>query len=163
MRLTSLQEALALVPEYWPLNPAIDKPIDGDEWFSTNLQWMEFAEGDLNSTGHLPWRRPIPKIVREAEARWILYDALASVSPRDCGWLFGLKPAFDSEDQCVVAEHVYFCTEVNTGIKKFSTKESARAALKLFDTMRGNDALLIEMLDSERPGALWRWVEAMRE
>lgn len=168
MKITTMTEALSLVPEYWPLVPGVDKWRDGDEYFTRNdaSGWRKFEHnswqmlGEIGGTiSHPVARRAIPQSVREAEARWILYSALAAVAPL-AEW--DKLPA-----QFILT--VYGCTDEGdvhldiesepqfNGLRSFDGQEAAYKAIKVL----GGEQAVIQML-TEGPGALWRWVAEMR-
>lgn len=160
----TMQEALALVPEYIMLKPG-SQWREGDEELKQSTlgsRWIEpFTIRDamlayLKIEGHQIARRPIPQSVRESEARWILYNSLATVDPINFGWIFALEAEYDEEGY-VVAGHRFKKSDLNFGMRKFPSKESAEAALKIFNTYQDGQSDLIEMLSSG-PGALWRWI-----
>lgn len=141
--ITTMAEALSLVPEYWPLVPCVDKWQEGDtEYIDSEEGYLTIdwnCHGDL--VDHDGGRRPIPQSVREAEARWILY----------------------------YRERVLFHESPNQDI--FSTRTQDNGVLVVTEKMFGVYPKTIEALGgkpwvlqmlTEGPGALWRWVAEMR-
>ncbi|TXH52159.1 MAG: hypothetical protein E6Q97_16695 [Desulfurellales bacterium] len=70
----TLQEALALVPEYILLRPE-EKSIDGDEFFNDQPDAWQVIEPCHILSDYLPRRRPIHADVREAWAVIAMYEA----------------------------------------------------------------------------------------
>lgn len=142
----TLQEALALVPTYWPLAPGMDKWKEGDEYrlIGGDLGWRPGDYTDLTGaiSGKYEARRPIPQSVREAEARWILYKELR------------------------------FTHYPSSQVKVYSTRVQDNGVLICTDCAWGifpNDienlggVIAVQDMLTEGPGALWRWVEENRK
>lgn len=82
-KITTVAEALSLVPEFWPLVPGVDKWREGDEYFSKHEGWLFVHHMNykiLCEIGaivrHEAARRPVPKSVREAEAYLYLKETV---------------------------------------------------------------------------------------
>lgn len=166
MKITTMTEALSLVPEYWPLVPGVDKWKEGDEylyswheegdnWYDVRYEWKKYEPEDLHLSGPFSVtsnyaRRPIPQSIREAEARWILYMALTEPSLGGTGYVFN----FCGEEGREWFDIIF--TDAMGG-RMFKDKDAAREAVALL----GSHTEIIQML-TEGPGALWRWVAEMR-
>jgi len=155
MKITTMTEALSLVPEYWPLVPGVDKWREGDQFFSSGIRWAAVSVPHwIGQDVGENCRRPIPQSVRDAEARWVLYQALADGAPQEYGYCFLLLPDIEDDGSLSIA-----IGEVQYGgsSRTFSLKEKAK---KAYDRLGGEQAV-IQIL-TEGPGALWRWVAEMR-
>lgn len=95
-------------------------------------------------------RRPTPQSVREAEARWILYNSLTK-SIHESGFVPEWMPHGLETLIAVMPENM-------DGRRVFETQEDVYDFAKLI----GGDQAIREML-TEGPGALWRWVEENRK
>lgn len=162
MKITTMAEALPLVPEYWPLVPGVDKWREGDEapyvslkrWGAVPSNWHGEPVNDIEIG-----RRHIPQSVREAEARWILYSALAAVAPL-AEWdklpAQFILTVYGRADEGDVHLDIESEPQFN-GLRSFDGQEAAYKAIKVL----GGEQAVIQML-TEGPGALWRWVAEMR-
>lgn len=148
MKITTIAEALSLVPEFWPLVPGVDKWREGDEYFSRHEGWLfvhHMSYKILCEIGaivrHEAARRPIPQSVREVEAFWILFKELRfEYYPSSQVKVFSAR----SQDNGVL-----ICTDCAWGL--FPTDIT-----KLGGVEKINQTLI------EGHGALWRWVAEMR-
>jgi len=183
MKITTMTEALSLVPEYWPLVPGVDKWREGDQPCiveRTHLiagEWQYHSEWGrpLGAKNHLIGqelqpeyigRRPIPQSVREAEARWILYNSMAKVEPllHLDRWEFSLN----YENRLILTFNESLTTP--DASKPWTTQRelhslkgfASEAAGWAFRGLVGGEEVVIQML-TEGPGSLWRWVAEMRE
>lgn len=162
--ITTMEEALSLVPEYWPLVEGqkvlfeTDEIFWGDTWLPVRLD-SSFDRSIANYVNDRPWRRKIPQSVREAEARWILYSALAAVAPL-AEWdklpAQFILTVYGRADEGDVHLDIESEPQFN-GLRSFDGQEAAYKAIKVL----GGEQAVIQML-TEGPGALWRWVAEMR-
>lgn len=168
MKIETLAQALTYIPEYILLVPGVDKWKEGDEWLFTQVDpdirdkqhdWRKIRPLNVGaSVGNLDAaRRPIPLSIREAEARWLLYNSLATVPARleldrweyslgTDGFLtahmnegFGFPEGEGEAELC--------------GLRGFESKKAAMDAVLLF----GGEQAVIQML-IEGQGALMRWI-----
>lgn len=156
----TLEDALALVPNYWYLTLGVDKWKQGDEfcgWVSGfgEYQWQPVGQHKRWIMGDRPARRPIPKDVALSEARWILYNSFATggqIRIRVCD----PREEFDKDGPLFIdSEHIGFIID---GLKNFPTFE----AVEKFINLVGGETAVIQML-TRGPGALFRWVQENRK
>lgn len=155
MKITTMAEALSLVPEYWPLVPGVDKWDSQDEWYFEKVGWETIGTNWDGKPVDCIGRRHVPQSVREAEARWILYNSLADGKPQEFYYALLLVPDIEDDESLSIA-----IGEISYGSSAptFSTKEKAKCAFKIL----GGESAVIQML-TEGPGALFRWVEENRK
>lgn len=138
-------EILAKVPRWHMLDPEVDLYKDMDEYLDIQ-RWHEVSDtyaGKPIPKGSVI-RRPIPENVRRSMAWWSLYNQLSvECSGGDFGWLFS------GVDSSVAV----FPATVSFGLRKFSTRETAKSAIPIL----GGDEEIIRNLQ-DGPGAYMRWV-----
>ena len=161
----TLEDALALVPEYWYLTPVMDKWREGDEVL-IEWPWIERRDksGKWQKANNLAFgdivdrlgRRPIPRSIRESEARWILYNSLATVGRSvKHEWRFLLQA-----DNWTNGVHLqrYQHSMDNMADPAFSSYEEMEDAISAL----GGETAVIQMLTCG-PGALWKWAQENRK
>lgn len=134
----TLQEALTLVPTYWPLVPGMDKWKEGDEYrlIGGDLGWRPGDYTDLTGaiSGKYEARRFIPQSVREAEAIWAIISQL-------------INESFLYEPEPKTGGNIYQIVIDLTSDPAFYAIGAAKLSAAITDG----------------PGALWRWVEENRK
>lgn len=158
MQIKTFEDALSLVPEYWPLVPGMDTWKEGDEYYDDGIRsngWYVVHDYNVSHLGSVVdsydiGRRPIPKDVALSEARWILYNALTK-SVHTPGFVPEILP---HSSNTVLA----FEPKNLDGRRVFETREEVYE----FSDLIGGQETMGQML-TEGPGALWRWVKDNRE
>lgn len=161
MKPQTLEEALALVPQYIILQPGAEWREEDEELKQSTLgsRWIEpFTIRDamlsyLKVEPHQIGRRRIPQDVRESEAWWMLFNELAEIPPHGAsGSIMELERGITDFND------IRLCIHQVRGLfyghsRRFRTKDDAESAIEI---LGGQNRIIKEL--EKGPGAFSRWL-----